>query len=107
MKHKPVRHLAILIATVMATACVAERAVAPQRGTSPASTPLVALAPAQVPLLFVVDGVRYPRDQVPALSSDQISDVRVLKGHSALAAYGPDASYGVVVITTRQATPRS
>jgi hypothetical protein len=48
--------------------------------------------------------VRLPRDQVPHLSDDQISVVRVIKGHAALKQYGPDASYGVVVITTKAAT---
>ncbi len=60
----------------------------------------------QVPLLYVVDGVRLQRDQVPALSKDEISAVHVIKGHAALKQYGPDASYGVVVITTRN-SPRS
>jgi hypothetical protein len=62
----------------------------------------------QLPLLFVVDGVKYQRDQVPPLADDQILAVRLLKGHAALEQYGDDASYGVVVITTRQAaTPRT
>ena len=62
----------------------------------------------QVPLLFVVDGVRLQRDQVPALTNNQISAVQVIKGHAALERYGPDASYGVVVITTKAAAaPRS
>jgi outer membrane receptor protein involved in Fe transport len=63
---------------------------------------------AQVPLLFVVDGVRLQRDEVPSLTSDQIATVKVIKGHAALRQYGPDASYGVVVITTKAAaTPGS
>jgi outer membrane receptor for Fe3+-dicitrate len=57
----------------------------------------------QVPLLYVVDGVRLERDQVPSLSNDQISAIQVIKGHAALKQYGPDASYGVVVITTKSA----
>jgi outer membrane cobalamin receptor len=57
----------------------------------------------QVPLLFVVDGVRLQRDQVPSLTGDQISKIQVIKGHAALKQYGPDASYGVVVITTKAA----
>jgi hypothetical protein len=47
--------------------------------------------------------VRLQRDQVPSLTGDQISKVRVIKGHAALKQYGPDASYGVVVITTKAA----
>ena len=57
----------------------------------------------QVPLLYVVDGVRLQRDQLPTLTNDQISKVEVVKGHAALKQYGPDASYGVVVITTKAA----
>jgi len=51
----------------------------------------------------VVDGVRLQRDQVPLLTGDQIASVQVIKGHAALKQYGPDASYGVVVITTKAA----
>jgi len=66
------------------------------------------VAAPQLPLLFVVDGVKYQRDQVPLLTADQIAQLRVIKGHAALKAYGPEASYGVVVITTKQAAvPRS
>ncbi len=57
----------------------------------------------QVPLLFVVDGVRLQRDQLPVLSKEQIAKVEVMKGSAALRRYGPDASYGVVLITTKGA----
>jgi hypothetical protein len=100
------RLLAAITLITAATACTAERAVAPQ-SAAPSFVATLATAP-QIPLLFVVDGVRYQRDQVPALTSDQVSAVRVIKGHAALKQYGPDASYGVVVITTKQAAaPRS
>jgi hypothetical protein len=70
-------------------------------------TPVVAIAP-QVPLLFIVDGVRYERGQEPLLSSDQIFAVRVIKGSAAIKRYGRDAAYGVVLIITRQAAgPRA
>jgi hypothetical protein len=90
-----------------ATACAAERTLSPQpAGRSVASD--VAPGTMQVPLLFVVDGVRLQRDQLPSLTSDQIAAVRVIKGRAAIREYGPDASYGVVVITTKAATaPRS
>ena len=90
------------VLTAGSTACVAERAVAPQ---SVASLPvsLVSASATQVPLLFVVDGVRYQKDQVPVLSADQISLVTVLKGTAALRRYGPDAAYGVVIIKTKSA----
>ena len=99
-------HLTFALALITtATGCTAERAVSPQSAkTSVAAS--VGPTSMQVPLLYVVDGVRLQRDQVPSLSKDEISAVRVLKGHAALKQYGPDASYGVVVITTRNA-PRS
>ena len=94
-------------AATAATACTAERALSPQPSAPSVATSLTS-GPPQVPLLFVVDGVKYPRDQVPSLTGDQILAVRVIKGRAALKQYGPDASYGVVVITTRlAATPRS
>jgi hypothetical protein len=100
-------HLTFTIAIVSAaTACAAERAVAPQQASSVVAT-TAGPAMAQVPLLYVVDGVRLQRDQVPSLTNDQISAVRVIKGRTALKEYGPDASYGVVVITTKAALPQS
>lgn len=92
----------------IATACTAGGISAPRPEAPSFATTLVTAAP-QVPLLFVVDGVKYPRDQVPALSRDQIAAVQVIKGRVALKQYGPDASYGVVVIKTRQiaTAPRS
>ena len=103
---KMTRLIAALTLIAAATDCTtAERVTAPQRAAS--SSAALAVAP-QLPLLFVVDGVKYQRDQVPSLTSDQVSAVRVIKGHAALKQYGPDASYGVVVITTKQAAgPRS
>lgn len=103
---KMTRLVTALTILTAATACTAERTIAPQPSQTSVGATLTAVP--QVPLLFVVDGVKYPRDQMPSLTSDQISAVRVIKGHAALQQYGPDASYGVVVITTKQAsTPRS
>lgn len=96
--------LAIIAATA---ACASERTLAPQASTPSFASSVASVAP-QVPLLFVVDGVRYQKDQVPVLSSEQVASVQVVKGHLALKQYGPDASYGVVIITTKQASaPRS
>ena len=95
---------AIIAATA---ACASERTLAPQPST-PSFGGSFAWTAQQVPLLFVVDGVRYQKDQVPAISSEQVASVQVLKGHLALKQYGPDASYGVVIITTKQTSaPRS
>jgi len=103
-----ISHLTLAFALVAATAaCTAERTLAPSApGTVVASAAPAAVS--QVPLLFVVDGVRLQRDQVPSLTNDQIASVKVVKGHAALRDYGPDASYGVVLITTKSAAnPRS
>ena len=62
----------------------------------------------QVPLLFVIDGVRYESGTQPPLSSDQIFALRVIKGTAAIRLYGRAASYGVVLIITKQAAgPRA
>ena len=96
-----IRFTATLALLTAATACTAGGVSAPRSEAPAVATTLVTAVP-QVPLLFVVDGVRYPRDQVPALTRDQIAAVQVIKGSAALRQYGPDASYGVVVIKTRQ-----
>jgi hypothetical protein len=97
----------LLLMITAATACTAERAISPQP-SAPSFSTFAATTTTQVPLLFVVDGVRNPRDQVPLLTPEQIFAVYVLNGHAALKQFGPDASYGVVVITTKQAAgPRS
>ena len=100
-------HLTFTLALASITvACAAERVVSPQSSTGSVATTAGA-AMMQVPLLYVVDGVRLQRDQLPSLTNDQISAVEVIKGRAALRQYGPDASYGVVVITTKAAAPRS
>jgi hypothetical protein len=104
-KNMKLAHLTLTLAIVVTgAACTVERTPPPehQRVATAATSQLP-----QVPLLFVVDGVRLQRDQVPALTDDQIAAVRVIKGHVALKQYGPDASYGVVLITTKGATPRT
>jgi hypothetical protein len=98
---------ASLALSFVATACTAERAMSPQPA-APSFANSMAPAAGQVPLLFVVDGIRYAKNQVPSLTPEQVFAVQVIKGHRALEQYGPDASYGVVIITTKQAsTPRS
>ncbi len=95
-------HLTLSFAIATAAAgCATERAVARAENSSIASS--VAPNAMQVPLLYVVDGVRLQRDQVPSLTADQVLSVSVMKGHLALKKYGPDAAYGVVVITTKAA----
>jgi hypothetical protein len=92
---------ATLSVAVQATAFTVERLDPSQPQASVATSPT---APSeQVPLLYVVDGVRYQRDQIPVIDVDQVLVVKVIKGQGALDKYGRDAAYGVVVITTRQA----
>src|SRR5205085_1179781 len=91
-----ISHLLFTIAIVsVAAACTAERAISPQTSTK-TTAGAVGRAMMQVPLLYVVDGVRLQRDEVPTLTNDQIAQITVIKGHAALKQYGPDASYGVV-----------
>jgi hypothetical protein len=85
-----------------AAACATERVTSPTLATHSSG---VAPRAALLPLLYVVDGVRLPRDQVPALEASQVAKVEVIKGRLALQRFGPDASYGVVLITTRQRSP--
>ncbi len=77
----------------------------------PSAAPTIAAPPTtalQIPLLFVIDGVRYPSGKQPPLCGDQIFAVRVIKGTAAIKLYGQDASYGVVLIITKQAAgPRA
>jgi outer membrane receptor protein involved in Fe transport len=83
----------------------AERALAPNADGPVAATPAPASV-SQLPLLFIVDGVRYAGDQVPLLSAELVASVQVIKGRRALEQYGPDASYGVVLITTKLGAAR-
>ena len=100
-KMKIIRLIATLALVTAATACATERTVSPVSPSRTVATSVVQGNP-QVPLLYVVDGKRLQRDEVPALSPEQVSAVRVLKGHAALEKYGQDAAYGVVIITTKQ-----
>jgi len=53
--------------------------------------------------LYVVDGAIFYND-ISTLNPDDIIDITVLKGSSASAVYGSDASNGVIIITTRKGT---
>ena len=102
---KTVGLIAVLLSIATATSGPGERVLSP-RAAAPAFTASAPRSPNQLPLLFVVDGVRYAGDQVPLLSAELVASVKVIKGHRALEQYGPDASYGVVVITTKLASTR-
>ena len=97
----------VSIAIATGTACTAERALSPHASPPPVANSVVRSSASQLPILFIVDGNRYFRDKVPPLSADQVSAIQVIKGRAALEKDGPDASYGVVVITTKLAPRHS
>ncbi len=88
-----------LAALLVSTACATERVAAPDRAAPPLG---VSSRMALLPLLYVVDGVRLGRDQVPAIEASRVASVEIIKGRTALERFGADASYGVVLITTKQ-----
>jgi len=51
--------------------------------------------------LYVVDGAIFYND-ISTLNPDDIVDITVLKGSSASAVYGSDASNGVIIVTTKK-----
>lgn len=51
--------------------------------------------------LLVVDGAIYYND-ISTINPDDIADINVLKGSSASAVYGSDASNGVLIVTTKK-----
>ena len=53
--------------------------------------------------LIIVDGAIYYND-ISTLNPNDITDINVLKGASASAVYGSDASNGVIIITTKKGT---
>src|SRR5439155_23651941 len=71
---------------VALAACTTERALAPL-GAGNSQTLAVGPAMAQVPLLYVVDGVRLQRDQVPSLTGAQILSLQLIEAHATLKQY--------------------
>jgi hypothetical protein len=99
---KIIRFAVFIALAAAAAACATERTLSPVSPAKSVANSAVQ-GTAQVPLLYVVDGKRLQRDEIPALSPEQVSTVKLLKGHAALERYGQDASYGVVIITTKAA----
>lgn len=54
--------------------------------------------------LVVVDGIIVPNDFLARLNPNDIETMNVLKGASASALYGSDASNGVLIVTTKRGT---
>lgn len=65
---------------------------------------------AHIPPLFVVDGIMYLRaDSTRALqhlAPDQIKSIQVVKGQEAIDQYGEEGKWGVIVITTKNASQK-
>ncbi|HWL40298.1 MAG TPA: TonB-dependent receptor plug domain-containing protein [Gemmatimonadaceae bacterium] len=99
------RLTAIAAALILTTACASESAVAPQPLRASATAELTGLS--HVPLLYVVDDVRQPASTALEIDPSMVASITVLKGRAALLKYGPDASYGVVIIRTKKATAQT
>ena len=54
------------------------------------------------PSLIFVDGEKMTQKEMDALSPDQIKSVEIIKGESAIKAYGAEAKDGVIKITTKK-----
>ena len=54
--------------------------------------------------LLVVDGIQLPISYISSLSPNDVDNITVLKGASAAAIYGSDASNGVIIVTTKKGT---
>jgi len=52
--------------------------------------------------LLVVDDVQLPMSYISSLNPNDVDNVTVLKGASASALYGSDASNGVIIVTTKK-----
>ncbi|HEV7594083.1 MAG TPA: hypothetical protein VGO33_03715 [Gemmatimonadaceae bacterium] len=103
---KTVGLIAAIVSITTATGGKRDNAAHPTAVLAPTVSTATPAAASQLPLLFIVDGVRFTGDQVPLLSADLVATVQVIKGHLALKQYGPEASYGVVIITTKLASGR-
>ena len=52
--------------------------------------------------LFIVDGKEFPSSSIHTINPSRIESMSVLKGESALEAYGDKGKNGVIIITTKQ-----
>ncbi|MDB4870917.1 MAG: hypothetical protein JWL97_1921 [Gemmatimonadales bacterium] len=103
---KTVGLIAVIVSIITATGGKRDNPGRPTAVPAPTVTAAAPASASQLPLLFIVDGVRFTGDQVPLLSANLVATVQVIKGHLALKQYGPEASYGVVIITTKLASGR-
>ena len=56
---------------------------------------------------FVVNGERMPAERLREIDPARITSLEIMKGDSAVAAYGPDARNGIIIMRTAPpATPR-
>lgn len=61
------------------------------------------IAPLSADSLYIIDGAIVPKSHADLLNPDDISDISRVEKAEATALFGPDASNGAVVITTRKA----
>ena len=54
------------------------------------------------PSLILIDGEKKTKKEMDGLSPDQIKSIEILKGESAIKAYGAEAKDGVIKITTKK-----
>ena len=100
-------HLISTSAALTLMAACASRPTHANRAQEPMPAAAAVPIASELPLLYVIDGVTQPLDWIPKVDPDQVASVRVIKGRSALLKYGPDASYGVVIITTKRVAAHS
>lgn len=80
----------------------AETMEKPEQIQSPA-TVQIHVSDSKIPadLLYVIDGKTASKEEMSKLSPDEIENISVLKGKSALKIYGDKGKDGVILITTR------
>lgn len=100
---KTLPRLTALAALLVLPACTHDGITAP---TAQPRGPFIRLncpgpSSQMISALFVVNGARTPLERVKELRPSQIASLEIMKGDSAVAAYGPDAREGVVILRTK------
>jgi TonB-dependent SusC/RagA subfamily outer membrane receptor len=70
--------------------------------TKPSPTATAAASAPSQNIFYFIDGRTAGRDDVERMSSDIIRSIEVLKGPAAIARYGPEASFGAILVSTKQ-----
>jgi TonB-dependent SusC/RagA subfamily outer membrane receptor len=105
------RAVAGIASLILLSACMFERGTAPPQPQKAALSQCYSgqghypPTPCTKPI-FIVDGKRLADDGID-LNPSEIESVEVMKGPTAVQAYGEDARNGVVLITTKRAPKES